>query len=165
MQLQGSARASLALRWCGSFTPFYGTELRRWCIEEVLQSHCLFSWIKSSSFQGENLPFVKGGGSPSLRLNRILIYGGGAMCEGAEWVSARTLDLERPIEAGCVLQEPSSPTPARERHCSPASHLWCWSTERSIRLGPPCHPCTPGQQHSDIGKQSPDTQICFNHQA
>lgn len=73
-------------------------------LEEVLQSHCLFSWIKSSSFQEENLAFVKGGGSPSLRLNRILIYGG-----GAEWVSARTLDLERPIEAGCVLQEPSSP--------------------------------------------------------
>lgn len=29
--------------------------------------------IKSSSFQGENFPFVENGGSPSPGLNRILI--------------------------------------------------------------------------------------------
>lgn len=69
-----------------------------------MQSRCLFSRIKSSSFQGENLPFVKGGGSPSLRLNQMLIYGGR--------VEERSEALERAAEAGALRVWGHPGTPA-----------------------------------------------------
>lgn len=65
--------------------------------------HCLFWGIKSSSFQGENLPFVKGSELPFPETK----------------AAAHTLDLERPPEEwmralGAILTHPAHGLPATQ---------------------------------------------------
>lgn len=73
--------------------------------------HCLFWGIKSSSFQGENLPFVKGSQLPFPETKS----GPYLWRRCSVWrsrVSAHTLDLERPPEEwmrvlGAILTHPA----------------------------------------------------------
>lgn len=97
------------------FAPFYGSELRRCCIRGnsaepqsvLLNKEVLFSRREFAFCERGWLPIPETKSDAYLRRT----------CEGAEWGCARTLDLERPAEAGALgmWDHPASQYPGQHR--------------------------------------------------